>query len=481
MKISYIKYQISNIRGQTLVELILVMGLAALVLPALLTGFVAARNGKPQQQQRVQAISVLKESEAAIKNIRNNSWNTIASTPLDTPYHTEISGSQWSLVSGSFKNSNNITQDIRVNEVRRDSEGAIVATGGSIDPSTKKIDIHISWQNPYVSSIDSTLYLTRTKNQTFTQTNLSDFNAGVPTGTDIVATGGSATDGQVQLTTTGGGNGSGGNSGGPLSDWCAPNLSITAVDLPKNGVANTISAIEGKVFAGTGDNASGVSYASVAVTNTNPPIAAVSGTFNGYKTNGVFGETGFAYLATDNNAKEVVIVSQSGTPSEVGYFNAPGNGSGNSVYVSGNVGYMTSADKFYTFDLSLKSNSRPQKGVYTLAAAGNKIMVVGSYAYIANNSTTNQLEIVDVSNPNSPTLKKRVSVAGQVAKDVYVNSTGTRAYLATAFSSTQKEMFVIDISDKSNPVVLGSYDASGMDPLGITVIERDNKAILVGT
>ena len=38
---------------------------------------------------------------------------------------------------------------------------------------------------------------------------------------------------------------------------------------------------------------------------------------------------------------------------EEGYFNAPGNGNGNAIFVLGNYGYMASGNKFYIFDLDI--------------------------------------------------------------------------------------------------------------------------------
>ncbi len=467
--------------GQTLIELILVMGIAAIILPALLTGFVASRNGKPQQQQRLQAVSVLKETETAVKNIKNSNWNALSTNGT---YHTQISGSQWSLAINPFTNSQGIKQEIVIGDVMRDASGAIVEAGGTIDPSTKKLNIIISWTMPYVSSINSTLYLTRTKNQTFTHTTQADFNAGTASNSAVVSSGGSLTDGQVQLAASVG-SGGGIGSGGPSSDWCVPNLSITALDLPKSGVANAISAIPGKVFAGTGNNSSGVSFANVTVTNTRPPTSSIDGTADGYKTNSVFGETNYGYLATDNNSKEIIILdlnqNQNGKYVESGYFNAPGNGSGNSIFVLGNIGYMTSGNKLYTFDLSSKAGSRSQLGSLTLDGTGNKIYVVGSYVYVAIGSTTNQLEVVQVSNSGATLTKTAsISVAGQAAQDVFVDASGTRAYVATAVSASQKEMFIINVSNKSNLLQVSSYEANGMSPTGITVV-TNNKLILVGT
>lgn len=469
-------------RGQTLIELVLVMGLSAIILPALLTGFVASRNGKPQQQQRLQAITVLKETEKAIRNIRNTNWDAISSATVNTSYHIEISGTQWTLQQGTFINTGGITQEVIIRDVYRDPvSGEIVQTGGTIDPSTKKIEIKVSWTKPYLSSVNSILYLTRTKNTTFTQTTQADFNAGIPTDVEILSTNGSPTDGHIALETTG--EEGGGEVGGSSADWCEPNLSITARDLPKNGVANAVSAIPGRVFAGTGDNSSGVSFANVNITDTDPPNSSIAGTFNGFKTNDVFGETNYAYLGTDNNGKEIEIINLTGgTYTEAGYFNAPGNGNGDSVFVVGNIGYMTSGDKLYTFDLSSKSGSRPQLGSLTLDGVGNNIYVVGSYVYVAIDSTFNQIEIVQVSN-NGATLSKvsSLTVAGQRAQDVIANEDGTRAYLVTSVSSTQSELFIVNTSNKSSLSLISSYEANGMSPKGVTVIPEHNKAIVVGS
>lgn len=448
--------------GQSLIELLIALGLTAIFIPALLTGLTASRAGKAQTTQRLAANALLIEAEEAVRSVRERGWRTFAQNGT---FHPVVSGSSWSLAAGE-EVVDSYTRRIVISDVQRSKNGAIVASGGVVDPSTRRATVTVSWNTPFPSSIDSTTYLTRyLSNATVTQTTQADFNQGTKTGTTVTNTNG----GEVVI------------AAGGRADWCAPSLSIAAVDLPKQGVANAISAIEGKVFAGTGENASGVSFASVSISNTNPPTGTIAGTFNGYKTNDVFGESTFVYLATDTNAKEVVIINIGSTPfTEAGYFDAPGNGSGNSVFVVGNTGYMTSGNKFYTFDLTSRSGSRPKLGSTTLAGTGKKIAVVGSYAYIALDSPTTQLQIVDVSNPSSPSVVGQANVAGKEGASVFVNSAGTRAYVVTESSSTQKEFFIVDVSTKTgNLPTRGSYDTNGMDPKGVTVV-TNNKAIVVG-
>lgn len=461
-----------NKSGQSLVELLLAMALAAILLPALLTSLVASREGRAQQKQRVEAMTLLRESEEAIRNVRENGWTTFA---INGTFYPVISGSNWSLASGSATINSTFIQQVVISDVYRDSNGAIVSSGGTIDPSSKKVITTVSWSEPHTSAVSSTLYITRyLDNLTDGDTTEAQFDQGTNASTDTVNNSG----GEVVL-------GTGGHGG----NWCEPNLSITALDLPKNGVANAVTAIAysatstGRVFAGTGDNASGVSFGNVSITNDYPPVSSLLGTFDCCKTNGIFGEVSYAYLATDNNSKEIEIVNIANTPySEAGYFNAPGNGNGNAVFVVGTTGYMTSGNKLYTFDLSSKSGDRGNElGNFTLAGTGNKLYVVGGYVYVAVQSTSKQLQIINATNPSDLSEAAWAQVTGQTGVDVYVNETGTRAYLATAVSASQREFFIIDTSTKSGSrPTRGSFDTNGMNPKGVTVV-TGNRAIIVGT
>ena len=260
--------------------------------------------------------------------------------------------------------------------------------------------------------------------------------------------------------------------------------------MPKSGVANAVSAIEGQVVAGTGENASGVSFAKVDISNPpqpTPPAGIINGTFDGYKTNDVYNEQNYAYVATDTNSKEVVIIdltSQNGLGKfpEAGYFNAPGNEQASSVFVLGNIGYATVENILYTFDLSQKIGSRSKLGQFTLAGDGNKVVVNGNYAYVAVESTAKQLQIIEVS-IDGKTLSEAgyATLLGSYGRDLFVNTGATRAYVATASSSSQSEMFVVDISTKTGSrTTVGAYETNGMNPKGITIVPG-NRGIIAGT
>lgn len=455
-------------KGQSIVELLVAFGLAAILLPALLTGLVTSREGKAQQLQRQQANAYVKEAMEVARSVREKGWTTFA---VNGTYHPEVSGSSWILAPGA-ETIDGFTRRVVIIDTQRDSSGVIVSTGGTVDPSTKLVNITVSWTLPYASSMSANYYMTRyLDNLAYTQTSTADFNLGTNTSTTVVNTNGGA----IEL-------GSGGQG-----NWCDPNLNISALDLPKSGAANAITAIEGRAFAGTGDNASGVSFANVSITNANPPVAAVSGTFDGYKTNDIFGETNYAYLATDSNSKEIVIVDLTTNPySEVGYVNLPRNSDATGIFVSGSVGYAVSGNKLYSFDLSSKSGSRSlldSDGVsVSLFGITGELYVVSDYVYVTIGSYAfRELVIVDATNPSSLNVVGWADVNGEAGQEVYVNETGTRAYLATGYSSSLAEFFIVDVSTKtgSRPII-SSYDTNGMNPKGVTVV-TGNKAIVVGT
>lgn len=461
-------------KGQMLVEILLVIAITAIMLPALLTGLISSKQGKAQQGQRVQAIALMREGVEILRNLKEQSWSYIATAGT---YYPEITDNNWSLASGS-ENIGTHTREIEITDVYRDSAGNIVTSGGAYDPSTKRAVITVSWGTPLSSNVSSTLYFTRyANNESSEQTTETDFDEGDNEGTIVTNVGG----GEVTLEAGGGG-----------GDWCNPSLSVTEVDLSRQGVPTAISAYQGTIVTGTGGNASGPTFVRTSVSGNEPPTTNFVGEFDNSKANAVFTENNRGYIATDTNSEEFQILDLTqftDSPAntkflKTGYFDAPGNGDGLSVYVVGGVGYAVSDNTFYTFDLTSHTGSRPAlNSGLTLSGNGVKIVVVGSYAYVATNSTTTQLQVIDVSNPTSPAIVASFSAGNSRAgTDVSVNSSGTRAYLATENSSTAREFFIINTEIKSGslPAVGTGFDTSGMSPRGISV-GTGNKIIVVGT
>lgn len=466
----------SNPKGQMLVEILMVIALSAIILPAILTGFVASRESKPQEVKRIKAAQILKETETAVKNIKDSGWNNI---PASGIYHPEVSGTQWTFVSGANTTSDGITQQVTISSVQRDVNGNIVPTGGSDDPSTKRADISISWSIPQNGSLTSVLYLTRFTNAANLITNTSDFNTGTPIGTAVVDT--VNPDGQVQL--GGGGHGS----------WCAPTIRIPefVYNLPGQGITTSISAVEGHAYTTTGGNSSGHSLDSVNISN--PPYPTLpapsnGGSYDNRKTYGIYATTNYVYLTSNHNDFMVDIVAASNL-THAGFFKPNPSSAGVSVFTSGNIGYVTAENKkLYAFDISTidGQHSQPVRGSVTLDGIGKRVYVVDTYAYVITDSTSNQLDIVDIHDLDDMRVVGRLNLNtppynnDKEGVDVVVNNIGTYAYLVTQYDA-DGAFYIVNISTKTNPIVVGSLVPQGaMNPKGVT-LGTAGYAVMVGS
>lgn len=258
-----------NQKGQMLVEILLAIALTAIMLPALLTGLFSSKQGKAQQGQRVQAVALMKEAEEVVRNVRGQGW---AMFSVDGTYHPLISGNTWAFASGS-ESINGLTRTITVSDVYRDANGVVVESGGTLDPSTKKVYIQVTWGQPYSSSVDSTIFVTRyLQNTVKDQTTVADFSTGTLSDTIVTNTSG----GEITLAP---------NTKGK---WCSPSFSSATISLPDGppvAAAATASAsnvnIPNDIFVATSPtNTNSYKLAHVKVTaNTDPPVPTLRGTF----------------------------------------------------------------------------------------------------------------------------------------------------------------------------------------------------------
>lgn len=260
-------HDFKNLKGQSLVEILLAIALAALILPGIAVGIFASRSGVAQQKERFLGTAMMEEAQSAVRSVREKGWTTFA---LNGTYHPVISGTTWSLADGP-ETINGFTRQVVISDVNREN-GTIVATGGTLDPSTKKVDISISWLLPIPSTMSSTIFLTRyLDNLSFVQTTLAEFNSDTKANVDITNTAG----GEVTL---------GLNT---RAKWCEPSFSSSTIDLPDgppvavSARANSSTSLPNDVFVGTSPTATeSVKLAYVTVSaNSDPPVSTLQGTF----------------------------------------------------------------------------------------------------------------------------------------------------------------------------------------------------------
>ena len=452
-------------KGQALVEMMVGLGIAAAIMPAVVTSFFAARGGSAQEEVRMMASGRLREAREVVRLIKNSSWAAVA----DGTYHPTLNSNVWSLASGSESNLDGLfTRQIVLGPAYRTLTNQLttVASGNTLDPSVKHVNITVTWTSPIASSVMSDYYIMRLENLTYLETLLTDFTAAGVVHRSTVAA--NTSGGEVVLS----------GSGSGIGNWCDPSLTLQSLDLNHSSVPTSISAIEGHAYATTGENASGDPLTSINITNPTPPTLPTPTEGGSYNPNpqpkayGLYATPNYVYLAT---SKKMVDIVNPSNMTRAGYFDPPGNKTGDSVYVFGTIGYVTSGTTLYTFNLALTIDPAPLLLSTTLAGKGKRVMVVGEYVYVVTDSSTSQLQIFRTSDLS---LVKTLNVLnGQGGVDIFVKSTGDYAYLVTSYASP--DFFVIDLSTNS---VVGSYTtALNMDPKGVTVIPQDHIAIIVGS
>lgn len=483
-----------------LVELLLVVGLSAIIFPALLTGFIASREAKPQQKQRMNAIALLKEAEQAALSVRDMDWTTFATFSASlNPVHPVIYNARWTLVLGIETTIDGLTRKIQIEDVYRDGVGNI-ASSGTLDPSTKKITSTVSWTKPFFSNLNSVMYLTRTNNVTQTQTTQAHFNAGTKTDVTVEATTdtGIPDDGQIQLVTGHG-------------DWCSPSAyMVDKLTLPKPGKA--IYAVPGSTdgspdsaYLGTGDGAFGVSFANISITDAQPPAspeASIIGTYSSSDTtNAVFVNNGYAFLATNATTNQVRIIRLSDN-SLFGTINLGSNLPANGIYVAYDYLYVTSGTKIYIYDVQ-NINSityRGNKAVCSLlcgSAKAQQIVTVGTKVYVTISNYVVGLRIYTLNFGllDNWSMAQLTWWSNAISKGLAVNNSGDRAYIAFSGSTFANGFYIIDTSTASrwcikvfgicispyfSPEVGTRYNANGLTPKGMTLATED-VALLIGS
>jgi type II secretory pathway pseudopilin PulG len=178
--------------GATLVEVLVAIALVGIMLPALSAAIISSSDSRPEATAQLNAASLLQQITEATRSVREAGWSNIAS---DGTYHPVVSGSSWTLSSGSGT-SGNFTDQVVISDVERDSGGNIVSSGGTVDPSTKLVVATVSWTRPISSSISSDMYLTRWQSESsWTQTTVADFSGDTLSNTVVTNVSG----GEVQL------------------------------------------------------------------------------------------------------------------------------------------------------------------------------------------------------------------------------------------------------------------------------------------
>jgi hypothetical protein len=212
------------------------------------------------------------------------------------------------------------------------------------------------------------------------------------------------------------------------------------------GLAKRVQVVDNIAYVAFGNQLQIVDIAD----SSNPVI---KGTYLGAVTSVTVVGT-FAYVCGDSSGLKILDISNPVQPIEKGSFLA---GSVDSIVVSGNYAYLT--DRINGLQIvDITDPAQPTlKGTYKTSAAISNVTVVGDYAYLV--SAELGLTIVDIADPANPILKGTFDTPG-VATNIIV--VGNYAYVSDTTS-----LQVIDITNPISPTFVGSYQIASSQAMTV--------------
>jgi type II secretory pathway pseudopilin PulG len=464
-----------KLRAFSLVELILAIGIFATVSSMLILLVVDSSRTLKNTKTRSEATYLIQEINSALLLLKKQSWLNITENTNGGQKHIQFLSDTYQIVDGP-STYGKLNYYFTISEAERDEEGNLVETGGETDFHTRLVSITISWKDSLgkEQTINPQIYLNDWQTYSIFATTVEDFNKGIHNNTITVDDG----DGEIILQSR------------YYSDWCNPEATINEYDIPGEATPRSVFSLLGKSYLGTRGSSNGQPFTKLLIEGVDPPELSVEGYFSGYNVNDIFVTGDYAFLATTNDSKEVVILDVSSLPyTEVGYYNAPDTYDAYSVFVDGDIGYLGQGRYLRSFDLSSYTGPRSSIGSKDLAtwlfkwsATVSQIYSKDNYVYAVLDWDWYELAIVDVSNPSNMIITSQTSVNNQQVYDMKLSEDGNRAYFGTTESGSEHEIFIIDTSSKngSRPVI-SSIDSFGTTIRGIEVVEDENILIAVGT
>ncbi|MFH1749952.1 MAG: hypothetical protein ABH837_03630 [bacterium] len=175
-------------------------------------------------------------------------------------------------------------------------------------------------------------------------------------------------------------------------------------------------------------------------------------------------EGNYAYISSDHDSQELQIIDVSDTANPVltGTYNASGNANAYGVTFANNVVYLVRAssnrDELFSIDVSNPSSPTLIDSL-NLNGTAKDIRLSENYAYIANSRNNQELQIININNPNNLSFAGTYNLPGnQDAYSVQIIDNNT-ILLGRANVNNGPELYTLDVTNKNNVSEIASFEA----------------------
>jgi Tfp pilus assembly protein PilV len=392
------------------------------------------------------------EGIEAVRSIKNRNMASIVAGT----YGLSNAGNQWNF-SGSSDTRNGYTRQVVISEGRR-TGNQLVNSGGTVDPDLFKVTVNVTWnfRPTRANTVTQTSYLTN-----FRKNITPPGNWALPSANGSYDASGN-TDGRRIATS--------GNYAYMIRSSGAPDffvINITNPAAPTLAGSTSVGNAATNIFvAGSFAYVTGTSNTQeLRIVNiSNPAAPTVVGTYNApgnADMNDVFviGSTAYAVRSNSTDPEFVVLnVTNPAAVSLTGSLNL--NGNSLEVGVSGTYAAISSGDDNQELQLvNITTPATPSlSGTYNATGTTDGVAVAFFDTTVVLSQSGGSVYLISTSTPSTPTLVSTYAAGGTV-NDISLGFSNTYAFLATANAAS--EFQVLNITNPASPTLLGSSNLAG--------------------
>lgn len=407
-------------KGDSLLEVILAIAIFMLIAPAIVIVALRSLSGSIESEDRIVAAALAQETLEASRAIRDYDWDSL----ITGNHGLSDANGYWEFV-GTSDNKGKYTRAVAISDT---------------DASTKKIVAAVSWQglDGISNSISPTGQLTKWHSLQWMQNLAGSFLSGFANSVEI-----DEANGGIKLSN--------------LGDWSQPSV-LVSTNFSGDADGKSIFIDKNNLYLVTKNEGSGKEFIALDLSDvTKGNLTTLGSAELGTNANHVTVFNGYAYVATDSNSEEIMIVRLSDY-AKIGSINMPG-GIAVSDFAKDNILAVGTAKssggrEFFTYDISNPESSLPLSGSAEINAKVNDIYISGNYAYLATDDNGKELIIVRLSDNSIVNFYNLPDTAD--AHAVFV--AGNAAYIGRDNSSVS-EFYALDISNPEGTISpLGDVD-----------------------
>lgn len=139
----------------------------------------------------------------------------------------------------------------------------------------------------------------------------------------------------------------------------------------------------------------------------------------------------------------------------------PGNEGTDLVVIEGTVFIVAEASAaakpdFYSINVT-NIDAPTERASINTGVGLNSIALMENYAYVAQASSSNQLQVVNVSDPNAPSLAAEISLQSNTQEGISIFALDDYVYVGSVLS-TGKEFQIFNVSNPTNPTFASSVE-----------------------